>query len=251
MLISHDQPVLYATEYRTLLDITVDCLDRPSSATIGSALQKLQEMVGFDAAIATQMRADIDKSPITRYINHGYHPEWLSIYQKNRYQLIDPVVRYGLKATGSYSWEQAFTAFHDSCPATFLQEAGEYGLHSGIACCCRPGQEGQAYTYLSIANVVSGREAVAHYSANALVAALRHAFPQLDSSKVSAGDGVLTDKEHEVIKWAAVGNNTQAIADRLNITERTVKFHLGNIYQKLGAANRAQAIAEALRRNLV
>lgn len=57
----------------------------------------------------------------------------------------------------------------------------------------------------------------------------------------------LTDREAEVFELMVTGATNQAIADRLVITEGTVKSHVKHILRKYGAVNRAQAIAWALK----
>jgi DNA-binding CsgD family transcriptional regulator/GAF domain-containing protein len=57
----------------------------------------------------------------------------------------------------------------------------------------------------------------------------------------------LTDREAEVFELLLTGATNQAIADRLVISEGTVKSHVKHILRKYGAVNRAQAIAWALR----
>ena len=61
----------------------------------------------------------------------------------------------------------------------------------------------------------------------------------------------LTDRELEVLTAAAHGERIKEIARRLGITERTVKAHLTNIYNKLGVDSRAAAVAVAARRGLL
>jgi len=61
----------------------------------------------------------------------------------------------------------------------------------------------------------------------------------------------LTQRERAVLRLVADGLSSKQIAGRLRITERTVKFHVGSILNKLGAENRAQAVAEAARRGLL
>ena len=61
----------------------------------------------------------------------------------------------------------------------------------------------------------------------------------------------LTRRERMVLRLVADGLSSKAIARRLGITERTVKFHVGSILNKFGADTRAQAVAEAARRGLL
>lgn len=52
----------------------------------------------------------------------------------------------------------------------------------------------------------------------------------------------LTGKEKEVLQWAVEGKTSTDIGKILSMSERTVKFHLGNIYAKLNVINRTQAV---------
>jgi DNA-binding NarL/FixJ family response regulator len=52
---------------------------------------------------------------------------------------------------------------------------------------------------------------------------------------------ILTDREAEILKLAAAGRPNAELARMLWVTEQTVKFHLSNIYRKLGVANRTEA----------
>jgi DNA-binding NarL/FixJ family response regulator len=48
-----------------------------------------------------------------------------------------------------------------------------------------------------------------------------------------------------ILGHLAAGRGNKEIARVLGITERTVKYHLGEVYGRLGAANRAEAVARA------
>ncbi|OBT22172.1 hypothetical protein A9266_08720 [Vibrio tasmaniensis] len=52
----------------------------------------------------------------------------------------------------------------------------------------------------------------------------------------------LTHREKQILKKLAEGNSNQSIADKLFITESTVKTHVHKIYQKLGVHNRNEAV---------
>src|SRR5438093_13154184 len=61
----------------------------------------------------------------------------------------------------------------------------------------------------------------------------------------------LTSREVEVLELLAEGLPNKAIADRLGISDQTVKFHVASISAKLGAANRTDAVRRAVRRGLI
>ncbi|MFF1876340.1 response regulator [Leifsonia sp. NPDC058230] len=61
----------------------------------------------------------------------------------------------------------------------------------------------------------------------------------------------LTARELAVLSLVADGNTNQSIAEKLYISQATVKSHLLNIYAKLGVNDRAAAVAEAFRQRLL
>lgn len=65
------------------------------------------------------------------------------------------------------------------------------------------------------------------------------------------GQPRLTEREREVLRLVAAGDASKVIARKLGITERTVKFHITSIFNKLGADNRAGAVAIAAERHLL
>lgn len=69
--------------------------------------------------------------------------------------------------------------------------------------------------------------------------------------KMSPSSPKLSDREHEVLTLLASGLGVAAIASELFVSESTAKTHISKIYDKLGAANRAQAIMKAFRAGLL
>jgi DNA-binding NarL/FixJ family response regulator len=64
-------------------------------------------------------------------------------------------------------------------------------------------------------------------------------------------DETLSAREIEVLQQVAEGNRNRDIADRLFISEGTVKVHIQHIMDKLGASDRTQAITIAVRRGII
>jgi DNA-binding NarL/FixJ family response regulator len=61
----------------------------------------------------------------------------------------------------------------------------------------------------------------------------------------------LTDREREILSGVADGLATKELSRRLWVSDHTIKFHLTNIYRKLGVTNRAGAVRLAYERGLV
>jgi DNA-binding NarL/FixJ family response regulator len=94
---------------------------------------------------------------------------------------------------------------------------------------------------------------------NELVAAVRrvHEGRKHIPTEVAArlaehlSDEILTSREREVLRQVAEGNRNRDIAERLAISEETVKAHVSHIMEKLGANDRTEAVTIAIRRGIL
>jgi len=94
-----------------------------------------------------------------------------------------------------------------------------------------------------IRTVFAGSSYLEPRVARTIMAAVQSPAPRAETA--------LSAREREVLRLVADGLPTKQIARSLSITERTVKFHVTSIFQKLGADNRAQAVALAAQRGLL
>jgi len=86
----------------------------------------------------------------------------------------------------------------------------------------------------------------------AVASAQTYLDPKVASRLVAlSGAPRLSAREREVLRLVAAGKSNKEIASALDVAERTVKFHVTSIFNKLGAENRAQAVALAIERGLV
>jgi DNA-binding NarL/FixJ family response regulator len=72
-----------------------------------------------------------------------------------------------------------------------------------------------------------------------------------DAAQPRGRTGLLSARERGVLRLVAAGLSNRQIGETLSISERTVKFHVTAIFNKLGAENRAQAVALAAERGLL
>jgi DNA-binding NarL/FixJ family response regulator len=80
----------------------------------------------------------------------------------------------------------------------------------------------------------------------------RYIPPQIGSQIAEHfGDEQLTDRELDVLGLIRDGHRNKQIADRLNIAETTVNYHIKNIVEKLNANDRTHAVTIAVRRGLL
>ena len=64
-------------------------------------------------------------------------------------------------------------------------------------------------------------------------------------------DDALTERELDVLRAVAAGNSNKIVADRLDISEETVKSHMRTILSKLSANDRTHAVTIALKRGII
>ena len=85
----------------------------------------------------------------------------------------------------------------------------------------------------------------------ALAATMLDEVRRLDAPTAPEDDRVITKREEEVLQLIADGCSTPEVAERLYISQKTVKNHLASIYQKLDARDRTQAVLQAVRMGII
>jgi DNA-binding NarL/FixJ family response regulator len=65
------------------------------------------------------------------------------------------------------------------------------------------------------------------------------------------GDEALSEREVEVLQRVMAGNRNRDVAERLYISEETVKAHIKHILEKLGASDHTQAVTIAVQRGII
>lgn len=82
------------------------------------------------------------------------------------------------------------------------------------------------------------------------VASGRMIFPYFDARELTANPlHGLTKREKQMLEGLSEGSTNSELADKFSLSPNTVKFHLRNLYDKLGVRNRAQAVGLLLERS--
>ena len=79
----------------------------------------------------------------------------------------------------------------------------------------------------------------------------RSSLYDLSSPEHRTKKQILTDKELEILKHIAEGCSNKEISTKAFISEQTVKVHIHNIFTKIGARDRAHAVAIGFRKKLI
>ena len=101
----------------------------------------------------------------------------------------------------------------------------------------------RAELFAAVRTVAAGGSLLAPVASSAVLRRVRGETP--------ANGPSLTPREREVLDALARGLGNKQIATQLGVSERTVKFHVSSLFEKLGAGNRTEAVAIAARAGLV
>jgi DNA-binding NarL/FixJ family response regulator len=102
----------------------------------------------------------------------------------------------------------------------------------------------------AIIELLAGRSPISSTIARTIVRRLNNRTPP-NASEESTADGLLTPREMDILWGIAKGFTYGELAERLSISKQTVPVHIKNIYRKLEANNRSEAVFEASRRGLI
>lgn len=184
------------------------------------------------------------------YILSNQPDEWRTRYSEMGYLSIDPTASYCMEHIVPVHW----TDIHNPEPALpgaikMFREALDFGIADGISFPIHTIRHETAMLSLSGGKPDAdwNKRLITytpecHLFATYLHEAVLRILPDIRQA-VSA---ILTEREKECLLWTAEGKTSWEISQILNISERTVVFHLKNATQKLDVVNRQHAVAKAI-----
>lgn len=189
-----------------------------------------------------------------QFVFSGYPKEWREHYDASGYANIDPTVRHCVKRVIPVIWDGKI---FNGRPATrMMGEAKDFGLASGASFSVHGGRGEAAMLSLSSSRkpCQAKLDIVSALGAAQLLTCYLHEAVQrivLSKDTLPLQKISLTGREKECIIWVAEGKTSGEIADILNISERTVTFHLQNAGHKMGVTNRQHAVSRAISMGLI
>jgi LuxR family transcriptional regulator, quorum-sensing system regulator BjaR1 len=177
---------------------------------------------------------------------------WMERYMDEGYVQVDPVIHRLEREMSPFLWSETAPFIreeYNGATRKMFGEAGEFKLRNGVAV-------PMVTLDGAIAAVSLGGEFVdVPATARGMIAmistfAIARAIDLRDRERKRMR-AKLTPREVECLKWAADGKSEWEISVILNVSEHTADKHLANAHRKLGAANRAHAVAQALRWGLL
>jgi LuxR family transcriptional regulator, quorum-sensing system regulator BjaR1 len=178
--------------------------------------------------------------------------DWMERYLDQGYVHVDPVIHRIECDLSPFLWSES-APFAQGERSALVQrmfgEAGEFGLKAGFAVPMITIEGAIAAVSLGGKSTdlpPAARGMIAMISTFAIARAI-----DLRDREHKRKRAKLTRREIECLKWAADGKTEWEISAILNVSEHTADKHLANAHRKLGAANRAQAVANAIRWGLI
>lgn len=238
---------------RSDLEVLIDIVSQALKVNCGEELRELwpriAEFADLDGGIFGVSKTQSKEGAVQlELVTFGIDPHWLEEYRSSQLAEQDPMVQAALQTQRPISWREAAKlaikinaeAFRRS---EFRRHAKSSGLENGYIFSKRSQYHCQA---LAVTAVTTGSRALTEHQCQLLEILLPHLNEILIRQGFSKAPE-LSAREQEVLQWATAGKSNWEVAQILNISERTVKFHLRNIYRKLEVNNRSHAVAEALR----
>jgi len=184
----------------------------------------------------------------------NYPSAWMAIYSESQYIQQDPVVTYAKTHSAPISWSRLMqmNGFDNPLFDETMAAARKFGLVHGLTAPVKTpagefglfclggdlGDDADAICDNALANI-------SFLTGYILEAVLR--IRRLNSvGEAQAIREKLSVKEYECLFWACEGKTAWEISTILKLSERTVLYHLSNVTEKLGAANRQHAVAKAV-----
>ncbi|MGY2402165.1 LuxR family transcriptional regulator [Pseudomonas sp. SDO5271_S396] len=187
----------------------------------------------------------------------NYPEAWLKTYKEGSYHLVDPIIQHGLKCCAPFSWSDARQAIASEKSQELLRRSSQYQISSGATFILHDASGMFSSLSLSSGGPQSEVDRLMVGQQARLQMALIHfhhrllSLRTLDELFFRAQSGPLSVKELEVLKWVMMGKSYREIALICAISERTVKFHMSNISEKLNVCNAKQAVYEAQRKGIL
>lgn len=177
--------------------------------------------------------------------------DWMERYVAMNYVDRDPLVTYMKRSPSAVYWHEAIELVRADREARRVYgDAGAFRLNDGFAMPLVTLEGEVVMVSLGGEEVELSAEAVNVISLVSTFA-IGRAMQLTTARPVIEHRPELTDREKECMRWAAQGKSEWEISQILGISEHTSEKHLLNAKAKLGATNRVQAVAEAIRHGYI
>jgi LuxR family transcriptional regulator, quorum-sensing system regulator BjaR1 len=243
--------------FRNSLDNTIRFihdLDRARNVEdISSQLLRHLGQIGGEHVIAGTFPSDEPnrRAQLSHALFQQYPKEWLTRYLSRGYLLKDPILLRSQAKADPFYWDE-LTPYMDADPLgrRIVEEGREFGLVQGFSAAIQT-LDGQTVGFS-----LAGRQLETHPDMRGVLTliasyAIGRAIALQQESSDQKRQIRLSAREREALQWASEGKADWEIGEIMAISEHGADKHMRSARSKLGAINRTQAVAEAIRRGLI
>jgi LuxR family transcriptional regulator, quorum-sensing system regulator CviR len=236
-----------------LLELISESLACSTEEQVLRLMGRLSALLPYQAAVSCMSKLGANGEIETlKVVNVDYPEDYLAELGKSGLIMKDPVVMENFRSFRLQYWADTFKQRPISRDTNeIISLAEDFGFSKTRAGCGYghgvrnlKGTEGSFFCYQGLLRSRRTEEIL-----NIIIPHFHEALRRAGAAPKAGSP--LTAKETEVLKWVKQGKSTWDISTILGISERTVKFHVGNILQKLDATTRTHAVAIALEQGLV
>lgn len=224
----------------------LDCLSIMND--VMNAMERFLARFGFEKFVLHGLC-----SPTQRFedavVGRNWPIEFCKIYAEEQYAGDDPIACLLKRTAMPFEWsESLYDVARAPRAAEIMQRRRGFGIKRGFVVPFHGAPCGIGFVHMS-----GGRFDLTTHSSPAIHLMALYAFDRACELRAPRAreKPPLTAREREVLTWAAHGKTAWEVGEILAITKRTVDEHARTAFRKLGAVNRTQAVAIALRDRLI
>ena len=176
---------------------------------------------------------------------NNYSDQWRTYYARNECILTDPAIQQAMRSSKPVVWTEKL--YHQN--KLLWQEMKRDGHSVGVTQSCWGPQSVAGFLSFSRAaepvskTDLKEMEQELHQLSQSLFARFYDLY-RLDEA-YNTQDQIITLREREILRWTGDGKTAEDISIILNITPRTVHFHMNNVLNKLIVSNKVHAVMKA------
>ncbi len=246
-----EQEILTKHELLVLLEIINQSLAVESDVALQSLLLRVRGLVPCENILSGLGRTNAANEYLSaiKIVNANFPEAWLSHYLESDYEKVDPILHSCFRQFTPQVWTETFEKATSKGQKAFISHAREHGLSQGVTLGIRCFQYSAGSLFSFTGFLMEG--SIRH------IRVLEYLVPHLHTALMRTAfepprnTPALSMREIEVLNWMKEGKTNWEISRILNISERTVKFHVQNILSKFQASTRGHAVALAMSQKLI
>ena len=243
-LASSNTDILSKDDLAEIINFSNCCVICKNEEDFHTLLLALGDYLGYEFVLYCYTKQSYTNNNSICWKNLTNPSAWDEEYAKENFLPHDPV-RHEMErlmaegiANGFIHWDNYIWELSSS-QQKVIDKRKHYGLHYGFSCFADSENKDSTFLF-SFASKTKQPTIKEDVISRLLIIHFMAARKRLDMLQLIS---TLSDKENEIADYLVAGKTNWEIAEISGISENTVKFHLKNIFTKLQANNRQQAIA--------